>query len=51
MERALKTPQPIKLPSNLIGELITFLIKRPELGYTNLTKFITDAIKNFTQHQ
>ena len=49
MERALKTPQPIKLPSNLIGELITLLIKKPELGYTNLTKFITDAIKHFTQ--
>jgi hypothetical protein len=47
VKRALKPSMEVILPKSLIAQIITTAIKRPELGYTNLTEFIKDAIKNF----
>jgi hypothetical protein len=47
IKRALKPNMEVIIPKSLIAQIISTAIKRPELGYTNLTEFIKDAIKNF----
>jgi hypothetical protein len=47
VKRALKPSMEVILPKSLIAQIISTAIKRPDLGYTSLTEFIRDAIKNF----
>ena len=49
IKRALNKTQQIQISSNLIAEVITFLIKHPELGYSNIKDFIKDAILHTIQ--
>jgi metal-responsive CopG/Arc/MetJ family transcriptional regulator len=37
----------VTLPKSLVAQIISAAIKRPDLGYTSITEFIKDAIKNF----
>jgi hypothetical protein len=50
MKRALKPSMEVILPKSLVAQIISTAIKRPELGYTNLTEFIKDAIEKFIKH-
>ena len=45
-----ETPQ-IEVSPDLIGEVIAFLIKHPELGYTDIKDFIKDAILHTIKNQ
>jgi len=49
IKRALNKTQQIQISSDLIAEVITFLIKHPELGYSNIKDFIKDAILHTIQ--
>jgi len=47
VKRALKPSMEVTLPKSLVAQIISAAIKRPDLGYTSITEFIKDAIKNF----
>jgi len=51
LKRALKPSMEVIIPKSLIAQIINTAIKRPELGYTSLTEFIKDAVKNFIKQR
>jgi hypothetical protein len=51
MKRALKPNTEVIIPKSLIAQIISTAIKRPDLGYTSLTEFIRDAVKNFIKQR
>lgn len=51
VKRALKPSNEVILPKNLISQVISLLIKRPNLGYTDINEFIVEAIKNFIKNR
>jgi len=44
VDKVLKRRSQTQVPSNLLGEVISFLIKHPELGYSDLKDSVKDAI-------
>ena len=51
IKRALKPCMEVMLPKSLVAQIISTAIKRPDLGYTSLTEFIKDAVKNFIKQR